>query len=84
MHAPGHTPGYQAVLVETQQGKIAIAGCMVPTFENWPHSEQDTYLPSSLFVDLEQYWKSLQRIDRLSDLVLPGHDPDVFRQRQYP
>lgn len=84
VHTPGHTPGYQTVLVETPQGKIAIAGCMVPTFENWPDSEQDSYLPSSLYVDLEQYWKSMQRIDRLSDLVLPGHDPDVFRQRQYP
>jgi N-acyl homoserine lactone hydrolase len=84
LFTPGHTPGYQTVLVETLQGKIAIAGCMVPTFENWPDSEQDSYLPSSLYVDLEQYWQSLERIDRMSDLILPGHDPDVFRQRQYP
>jgi N-acyl homoserine lactone hydrolase len=84
VYTPGHTPGHQSVVVDTSQGKIAIAGCMVPTFENWPDSEQDAYLPSSLFVDLEQYWQSLERIDRMSDLILPGHDPDVFRQRQYP
>ena len=84
VYTPGHTPGYQSVLVETQQGNIAIAGCMVPTFENWPDSDTDAYLPSSLFVDLEQYWKSLQRLDRISDLILPGHDPKVFSQRQYP
>jgi N-acyl homoserine lactone hydrolase len=84
VYTPGHTPGYQSVLVETQQGKIAIAGCMVPTFENWPDSDTDAYLPSSLFVDLEQYWESLQRLDRISDLILPGHDPKVFSQRQYP
>jgi N-acyl homoserine lactone hydrolase len=84
VYTPGHTPGHQSVVVETSQGKIAIAGCMVPTFENWPDSEQGSYLPSALYVDLEQYWRSLQKIDRLADLVLPGHDPDVFRQRQYP
>jgi N-acyl homoserine lactone hydrolase len=84
VYTPGHTPGHQSVIVDTLQGKIAIAGCMVPTFENWPDSEKDSYLPSSLYVDLEQYWQSLQRIDRMSDLILPGHDPDVFRQRQYP
>jgi glyoxylase-like metal-dependent hydrolase (beta-lactamase superfamily II) len=81
---PGHTPGYQSVLVESNHGKIAIAGCMVPTFENWPGSQQEDYLPSSLYVNLEQYWESLRRMDRMADLILPGHDPGVFKKGKYP
>lgn len=84
IYTPGHTPGYQSVLVEAKHGKIAIAGCMVPTFENWPASEQEVYLPSSLYVNLEQYWQSLGRIDHMADLILPGHDPDVFKKEKYP
>lgn len=84
IHTPGHTPGYQSVLVASRQGKIAIAGCMVPTFENWHASEKEVYIPSGLYVDLEQYWRSLTKIDQLADFVLPGHDPDVFKKEIYP
>jgi N-acyl homoserine lactone hydrolase len=81
---PGHTPGFQSVLVESNHGKIAIAGCMVPTFENWTSPGRGSYLPSGLYVDLEQYWQSFEKLDRLADLILPGHDPAVFEKAQYP
>jgi N-acyl homoserine lactone hydrolase len=78
---PGHTPGFQSVLVEGQHKRALIASDTVPLFENW--SEKPP-IPSGIFNNLEDYYSTFEKISRLNtDLVLPGHDAKVFEQKEY-
>ena len=78
---PGHSTGFQGVSVQTGKGKYLIAGDAVGLFECW---ERDPHVPSGLFVNLEVYYESMAKIDRVADFVLPGHDGKVFDKPSYP
>ncbi len=78
---PGHTPGFQSVLVASPRKKILVASDTIPLFENW---QQDPPLPSGVFNNLEEYYSTFDKIRKLNpDLVLPGHDARVFEQPEY-
>ena len=78
---PGHTYGFQGVLVTAASGKIFIAG---DTFTFFRNLEQTPPVISGFYVDLKQYYNSLEKIAQLSpDLILPGHDFKVFDQQVY-
>jgi glyoxylase-like metal-dependent hydrolase (beta-lactamase superfamily II) len=78
---PGHTPGFQGVAVETEQGRHLIAGDAVGLYECM---ETVPYIPSGLYNNLDEYYRSLARIYEMADVVLPGHDPRVFEKDSYP
>jgi len=78
---PGHTPGFQGVAVETGKGCHLIAGDAVGLYECM---ETIPYTPSGLYNDLAEYYRSLDRIHRMADVVLPGHDMRVFEKAAYP
>lgn len=78
---PSHTPGFQGVLVNTEKGKYFIAGDAVGLFENW---ETIPHVPSGIFNNLSQYYESIEKIERISDVVLPGHDGKIFDKPSYP
>ncbi|MDA8217912.1 MAG: N-acyl homoserine lactonase family protein [Dehalococcoidales bacterium] len=82
---PGHTPGIQGVVVDTQAGTYLIAGDNVPLYDNW-HGEPPgiQHIPSSLHVDLEAYYSSLARMECLADYILPGHDVRLLDSPAYP
>ena len=83
-HLPGHTPGLQGVTVETAVGTYLLASDNVPFYENWEGEPPDLpHIPSDLHVDLEAYFQSLARMERLADCVLPGHDPKVLERKAY-
>lgn len=84
LFAPGHTPGGQVVLVRTSEGIYCIASDTVPLYENWRGDAFLKHIPGMLSVDMEQYFETLDRIERLSDIVLPGHDPAVLEKESYP
>jgi N-acyl homoserine lactone hydrolase len=78
---PGHSYGFQSVLVEAETRRILIAG---DTFTFFKNIEQDPPVISGFYVDLKQYQKSLEKIERLkADLILPGHDFKVFEKEAY-
>jgi N-acyl homoserine lactone hydrolase len=78
---PGHSFGFQQVLVETETRKILIAGDTISSFKNL---EQDPPLISGYYVDLKAYYKSLETMVRLkADVILPGHDYRVFEKAFY-
>jgi N-acyl homoserine lactone hydrolase len=81
---PGHTPGSQGILVDTTEGKYLIAGDNVDLRENWEGDEQLKHRPGGIFTNLENYWKSLERMEELADVVLPSHDYSVFDKDVYP
>jgi glyoxylase-like metal-dependent hydrolase (beta-lactamase superfamily II) len=78
---PGHTPGIQGVLVESERKPIFIASDSLPLFKN---IESDPFKISNIYVDLKQYHASIEKIARLKAFVLPGHDFRVFEKNVYP
>jgi N-acyl homoserine lactone hydrolase len=78
---PSHSPGFQGILVSTEKGRYFIAGDAVGLYECW---ETTPHVPSGIFNSLEDYYRSMVRIEQMADYVLPGHDPRVFDQPSYP
>ena len=75
MLTPGHTPGSQAVLVETAGGVHAIAG---DTFNLYDSLNADPPRPPGIFQDLEAFYASAARLRAAAEIILPGHDPLVL------
>lgn len=74
LHLPGHTPGFQGVYVETDEGPVLIAGDCIPLYENWVPAGPLKYLPSGIHCDLFSYYRTLERIEQMNVKILPGHD----------
>jgi len=82
MFSPGHSPGSQAVLVKGESGRtVAIAGDAIPLYDNIASGGDP--VPSGVHVNLEDCYSSMERIMNHADVILPGHDPGVFRQPFY-
>jgi N-acyl homoserine lactone hydrolase len=81
---PGHSPGSQAVLVDTEGGLFVLAGDTIAHYVNMEVPKGDSFWPSPLYVDLRQYYESLDRLRDLGGIILPGHDPLVLRKTVYP
>ena len=75
---PGHTPGLQGVKIETSSKTLFIAGDNIPLYENWEQK-----VVGAQFVNLIDYYRSLRLIERISDCVIPGHDPRVFERPSF-
>ncbi|HYH92885.1 MAG TPA: N-acyl homoserine lactonase family protein [Candidatus Saccharimonadales bacterium] len=73
VRAPGHTPGSQALVVDTEHGSFAIAGDAVSTYEN-----VDRDLPPGYHVDVDASMESLDALREAADYLLPSHDYSVF------
>jgi N-acyl homoserine lactone hydrolase len=81
---PGHSPGSQAVLVETTQGTYIIAGDTITHFEQMSIPGSDSFWPGAIYVDLREYYRSLDCLKRLGGFILPGHDLLVLEKDIYP
>ncbi|MDW8045348.1 MAG: N-acyl homoserine lactonase family protein [Nitrososphaerota archaeon] len=87
---PGHTPGHQSVAVETDNGTYVIAGDAVPSYENLKGEPglKQPYIVSGIYVNMIDFWESIAKIHEIvgKDIyrVLPGHDPNVMRKKEYP
>lgn len=80
----GHSPGSQCVVVETYKGNYVIASDTVPMFENWEGTDLMKHIPSGIHVGLTECFESFEKIERVADFVLPGHDIKVLEQEWYP
>lgn len=84
-HLPGHAPGMQGVTVETDNGTYLIAGDNIPLFDNWEGEGPSLpHIPNSIHVNLEDYFASFAKMERIADVVLPGHDPSLPRHKVFP
>jgi N-acyl homoserine lactone hydrolase len=81
---PGHSPGSQAVLVDTVKGLYVIAGDTITHYLAMDVREGASFFPGPLYVDLREYYGSLDRLRDLRGTILPGHDPLVLKQVVYP
>jgi N-acyl homoserine lactone hydrolase len=81
---PGHSPGSQAVLVETEGGLFVLAGDTIAHYVNMDVPKGASFWPSPLYVDLREYYQSLDRLRDLGGTILPGHDPLALEKTVYP
>jgi len=90
---PGHTPGCQAVSVETEAGCAVIAGfCCIK--ENFFPSEdiQERVSPFAgypiivpgIHFDVMQAYESVLKVKELADIVLPLHEPEIMNMEVIP
>ena len=76
--APGHSPGTQAVAINTEQGKAIISGfcCVKENF--YPPEELKKLMPvitPGTHTDILAAYESTLRIKELADILIPIHDP---------
>jgi len=84
VHLPGHTPGFQGVLVETADGPYMIASDCVPLYENWEIGDRGACIPHGVHTDLFAYYRSFDRLADIDAPILPGHDMRLFKKPIYP
>jgi len=66
---PGHTHGSASLVVETREGMVVIAGDAVATFDHFEDCE-----PAEGADDIKEARRSIDRIAKIADIVVPGHD----------
>ena len=82
--APGHTPGMQGVAVNTKEGVYFVAGDNLPLYQNWEGNQLQKHIPGINFVNVDDYYRTFELIERIADHILPGHDPRVMDKAVYP
>jgi glyoxylase-like metal-dependent hydrolase (beta-lactamase superfamily II) len=89
MPVPGHSPGGQAVLVNTEKGIVAISG-MCTCNENFHPSssptmvgEEDMVLPGILW-NARLAYESMKLLKGRADIILPLHEPSVLEVEAIP
>jgi glyoxylase-like metal-dependent hydrolase (beta-lactamase superfamily II) len=74
LYADTHTPGHQAVYVETEKGTVAIVGDIARKVD----MNIEQAIPPGIYYDLEKMRRALADIARRADVVLPTHDWDTL------
>ena len=76
---PGHTPGGQSVIVQTEKGKYAISGFCTILENFYPPKKLQTQIghsviPAGIHLDAAAAYESILKLLQLSDVVLPVHE----------
>ncbi|MQA01970.1 MAG: MBL fold metallo-hydrolase [Streptosporangiales bacterium] len=77
-HVGGHTAGLQVVSVETERGTVVLAADATHLYGN---VENDA--PFGIFMSLPGMYDTFDTLHALassSELIVPGHDPDVLKR----
>ncbi len=84
LHLPGHTPGCQAVVADTSDGPWVIAGDNIPLYDNWEGDGSVDHIPSGVFQNLYDCFRSFGKLEKYGNRILPSHDEKVFLHDSYP
>lgn len=80
IYLPGHSRGFQGVLVDTAIGKQLIAGESVPVYENWLGVKGKKFLPSGIHVNTRDCLESFSKMAEISDYIWAGNDMRVMER----
>jgi len=69
----GHSPGSQAVVINTDNGKVVIAGDIAMTYRNI-----EDLIPIGLLCNLEECVRGINWLKSQNAIILPGHDWKVM------
>ncbi len=77
---PGHTPGAQAVIVETEKGKAVISGfcCTMDVFP------EEGIVTPGIHVDALAAFDNAVKVKEIADIIIPQHDPEISEKAQIP
>lgn len=70
---PGHTPGSQGVLIDSDGQQYVVAGDLINCLENWEQK-----IPCGLHIDVMDCYNSLDKLEKIGAIVLPSHDDTAF------
>ncbi len=82
MKCPGHTPGMQAVCIESSEGLMIYASDLINIYHNmYPWDERlgtpyrsTFYIPPGYYINMRECVDSFQRIKAKADIIIPGHE----------
>jgi len=83
----GHTPGCQAVVVETARGKAVISGMCAIRDNFYPPEKLKKIWPvivPAVHVDSLQSHYDMLRLLEIADILIPHHDIDFARMKAIP
>lgn len=75
--APGHTPGMQAVVVNTAKGKAVVGSDVAHFFVSYRND-----IPSAIITDMRAWMKTYDKLRAKAsaiELMFPGHDPAMLK-----
>ncbi|GAA4223966.1 N-acyl homoserine lactonase family protein [Actinomadura meridiana] len=75
---PGHTPGSQGVLVETETGRYLLAGDAIGVYENWNPSDWRKCIAPTIHTNLFECYETFEFVADLGCEVIPSHDHRVL------
>lgn len=78
---PGHSKGHQSVLVNTEDGVVAITGDAANMVENITEN-----IAPNIQVSTVETFKSLEEFRRKAQFVITGHEPSIqkFQTKDFP
>jgi len=78
MLTPGHTPGGQTILIESEKGIVAITGfcCIKENFEppKGIRSISRRFIIPGIHVNIVELYESMSKIKEVADIIVPIHD----------
>jgi N-acyl homoserine lactone hydrolase len=74
--SPGHTPGSQMVLVNTEKGVYCLTGDNAFYYENI-----ELNLPVGHLYSRADWFSSMMKARKFADYFMPSHDPAIFTKR---
>ena len=80
---PGHTPGFQGVLVEARSGHYLIAGDFMPNMGYWNNRKYGLPVASEINTCLTDFYDSIKKAVALDARILPGHDFSALEKTVY-
>ena len=86
-HVPGHSPGTQAVTVETNQGTAVISGACVIKDNFFPPEKMRTKWPviaPGVHCNSLQAFDSLLKVKSLGEIIIPQHDIEYAQMKRIP
>ena len=74
-HVGGHAPGQLVVVVETSLGRTILASDFFNTYLNLDYA-----WPPGILSNLEEWERNCRRLKLASDVIVPGHDWQVWER----
>lgn len=84
---PGHSPGTQAVSIESDKGRVVLSGfCAIRDNFSPPEKMKNVWpvLTSGVHTDSLQAFASAMRVKELGDIVVPIHEMEFAQKEQIP
>lgn len=84
---PGHSPGTQAISIQTEKGTVVLSGfCSIKDNFSPPEKMKKVWpvLTPGVHIDCLQAFVSAMRVKEIGDIIIPIHDMEFATKKQIP